>query len=175
MIMSVKEFKTFVTTDIADEVIEAKLQALEMLIRKYTNNNFQKRSYRRTADIAGGLFLVEALTPFKVGDTVQITESQLNEGLFIVNEADDSTFTVNEEVEDETGVLVTKIVYPMDVKMGVVDMMKWDIENREKVGIQSETISRHSVTYFNMDGDNSTMGFPKSLVGFLKPYMKARF
>ena len=175
MIMSVKEFKTFVTTDIADEVIEAKLQALEMLIRKYTNNNFQKRSYRRTADIVGGLFLVEALTPFKVGDTVQITESQLNEGLFIVNEADDSTFTVNEEVEDETGVLVTKIVYPMDVKMGVVNMMKWDIENREKVGIQSETISRHSVTYFNMDGDNSTMGFPKSLVGFLKPYMKARF
>ena len=163
------------TTDIADEVIEAKLQALEMLIRKYTNNNFQKRSYRRTADIAGGLFLVEALTPFKVGDTVQITESQLNEGLFIVNEADDSTFTVNEEVEDETGVLVTKIVYPMDVKMGVVNMMKWDIENREKVGIQSETISRHSVTYFNMDGDNSTMGFPKSLVGFLKPYMKVRF
>ena len=175
MIMSVKEFKTFVTTDIADEVIEAKLQALEMLIRKYTNNNFQKRSYRRTADIAGGLFLVEALTPFKVGDTVQITESQLNEGLFIVNEADDSTFTVNEEVEDETGVLVTKIVYPMDVKMGVVNMMKWDIENREKVGIQSETISRHSVTYFNMDGDNSTMGFPMSLVGFLKPYMKVRF
>lgn len=175
MIMSVKEFKTFVTTDIADEVIEAKLQALEMLIRKYTNNNFQKRSYRRTADIVGGLFLVEALTPFKVGDTVQITESQLNEGLFIVNEADDSTFTVNEEVEDETGVLVTKIVYPMDVKMGVVNMMKWDIENRDKVGIQSETISRHSVTYFNMDGDNSTMGFPKSLVDFLKPYMKARF
>ena len=175
MIMSVKEFKTFVTTDIADGVIEAKLQALEMLIWKYTNNNFQKRSYRRTADIVGGLFLVEALTPFKVGDTVQITESQLNEGLFTVKEADDSTFTVNEEVEDETGVLVTKIVYPMDVKMGVVNMMKWDIKNRDKVGIQSETISRHSVTYFNMDGDNSTMGFPKSLVGFLKPYMKARF
>ena len=92
-----------------------------------------------------------------------------------MKEADDSTFTVNEDVEDETGVLVTKVVYPMDVKMGVVNMMKWDIENRDKVGIQSETISRHSVTYFNMDGDNSTMGFPKSLLGFLKPYMKARF
>lgn len=43
------------------------------------------------------------------------------------------------------------------------------------VSIQSETISRHSVTYFNMEGDNSSMGFPKSLLGFLKPYMKARF
>ena len=65
--------------------------------------------------------------------------------------------------------------YPMDVKMGAINMLNWDLENREKVGIQSETISRHSVTYFNMDGDNSTMGYPKSLLGFLKPYMKARF
>ena len=45
----------------------------------------------------------------------------------------------------------------------------------EAVGIQSETISRHSVTYFNMDGDNSSMGYPKSLLGFLNPYIKARF
>ena len=65
--------------------------------------------------------------------------------------------------------------YPMDVKMGVINMLNWDLENREKVGIQSETISRHSVTYFNMDGDNSIMGYPKSLLGVLKPYMKARF
>ena len=175
MIMSVEEFKKFVPTDIADAVIEAKLQALELLIRRYTNNNFQKRSCRRNADIVGGLFMVDALTPFKAGDTVQITESELNEGLATVKEADISTFTVNEDVENETDVLVTKISYPMDVKMGVVNMLKWDMENRDKVGIQSETISRHSVTYFNMDGDNSTMGFPKSLLGFLKPYMKARF
>ena len=26
-----------------------------------------------------------------------------------------------------------------------------------------------------MDGDNSLMGYPKSLLGFLTPYMKARF
>ena len=30
-------------------------------------------------------------------------------------------------------------------------------------------------TYFNMDGDNSVMGYPRSLLVFLKPYMKARF
>ena len=65
--------------------------------------------------------------------------------------------------------------YPADVKMGVINMLKWDLENRNKIGIQSETISRHSVTYFNMDGDNSVMGYPKSLLGFLKPYHRARF
>lgn len=65
--------------------------------------------------------------------------------------------------------------YPMDVKMGVVNLLKWEMSNREKVGVQSESLSRHSVTYFNMDGDNSIMGYPRSLFGFLKPYMKARF
>ena len=62
--------------------------------------------------------------------------------------------------------------FPPDVKMGAINMLKWDIESRDKVGIQSETISRHSVTYFNMDGDNSSLGYPKSLTGFLKPYRR---
>ena len=26
-----------------------------------------------------------------------------------------------------------------------------------------------------MDGDNSIMGYPRSLLGFLAPYMRARF
>lgn len=51
---------------------------------------------------------------------------------------------------DEEHCMVTKVVYPMDVKMGAANMLKWDLENRVKVGIQSETISRHAVTYFNM-------------------------
>lgn len=176
MIMSVEELKLYTSTgEVPDEVLEAKLQALELMIRSYTNNNFQKRAYRRTADIVGGLFVVEALTPFKVGDTIQVTESRFSEGLYTVKDADDSTFTVNEDVIDEADVLVTKVEYPADVKLGVANLMKWDLEKRDKVGIQSETISRHSVTYFSMDGDNSSMGFPKSLMGFLKPYKKARF
>ena len=67
------------------------------------------------------------------------------------------------------------VEYPMDVKMGVVNLMKWDMNNRDKVGVQSESISRHSVTYFDMGADNSVMGYPKALTGFLKPYMRARF
>ena len=114
MIMTVAELRQFIETDESDQVLEAKLQALELSVHGYTNNNFKRH-----------------LTP-----------------------------------EGE---------YPMDVKMGVVNLMKWELGNRDKVGVQSETISRHSVTYFNMDGDNSIMGFPKALVGFLKPYMKARF
>ena len=175
MIMTVNKLREYITTDKTDSVLEDMLQALELLIRKHTNNNFQKRAYRKVTDIIGGQFVCDELVPFKVGDTIQVSESALNEGLYTVKTIDNAVFTVNEDVVDESNLLVTKIEYPKDVQMGVVNMIKWDLENRSKVGIQSETISRHSVTYFNMDGDNSSLGYPKSLIGFLKPYMRARF
>lgn len=67
------------------------------------------------------------------------------------------------------------IIYPADIKMGAVNLIKWELGNREKVGVASESISRHSVTYFDMTGDNYIIGYPKALTGFLKPYMCARF
>ena len=53
--------------------------------------------------------------------------------------------------------------------------MLWEIENRSKVGIKSETLSRHSVTYFDLDKTNQVMGYPVSLLGFLEKYKKVRF
>lgn len=67
------------------------------------------------------------------------------------------------------------IDYPADVKMGVVNLVKWELKNRSKVGVESESISRHSVTYFKMDKDNTELSYPASMLGFLKPYRKARF
>lgn len=177
MIMTVTELKQFVTTDVPNNVLEARLQALELLIRAYTNNNFQKRAFRAVAVAVadGNQLLVPGSTPFRAGDTLEITESELNAGLVTVSAVSNGSITVAEELYDESGVVLTKVVYPADVKQGVARMLQWQLDNGDKVGVQSETISRHSVTYFNMDGDNSTMGFPKSLLGFLKPYMKARF
>lgn len=177
MIISVEKAKQEISDfkGWSDVKIERKLKAIEQAVRSYTHNNFQDRDCRRTADIVGGSFYVEALTPFEVGDTVQVSESGLNKGLFTVATVDDSLFTVEEAVKDEKDVLVTKIVYPEDVVDCAFNLLEWELEHRAKVGIQSETLSRHSVTYFNMDGDNSIMGYPKSLMGTLKPYMKARF
>lgn len=67
------------------------------------------------------------------------------------------------------------VVYPADIKIGVVNLLKWELGNRDKVGIASETISRHSVTYIDQTDTNTLMGYPASLMGFLKPYHKARF
>ena len=178
MILTVSELKQYITTDETDQVLEAKLQALELLIRAYTNNNFQSRAFRAVAVAVadGNKLMFNSPVPFKVGDTLQITESDfMQDELVTVLTVDDSLITVSGELSDESGVVVTKVKYPMDVKMGIVNLMKWELDNREKVGVASESISRHSVTYVDQTGDNTIMGYPVALMGFLKAYRKARF
>ena len=176
MLMTVTELRQYVSTDETDQVLEAMLQALELSIRAYTNNNFQVRPFRAVAVAIGNTLMVNTAVPFKAGDTLQINESDLQDNALVtVESVDGGSITVKEDLYDESGVVITKVVYPADVKMGVVNMVKWELDNRDKMGVASETISRHSVTYFDMSGDNSTMGYPKAVLGFLRPYMKARF
>ena len=177
MIISVEEVKTEISDfkGWSDSKIERKLKAIEQAIRSHTHNNFQKRTHRKTADIVGGLLVFNKNEFFKIGDTIQISESVYSNGVYTVIEASDNSIGIDKDILDEEGVLVTKIVYPADVVECAYDLLDWDLNHGNKVGIQSETLSRHTVTYFNMDGDNSVMGYPKSLMGALKPYMKARF
>ncbi len=158
-----------------DEKIRMKLNAIEQTIRAYTNNNFQNRAYRTVANIFGNRFECKGSNNFEVGDTIQISESALNKGLYVIANVDDLTFTVSESVKDEENVLVTKIEYPADVVDCCVNLLEWELKHRDKVGIKSETISRHSVTYFDQDSGNQVMGYPSSLLGCLKAYRKARF
>lgn len=175
MILSVAEYRLLNPNDsTSDSALEAKLQGLETLVRAHTNNNFQQRNIRFYCPVISGK-LFYTTNYVSANDTVQISESALNDGLYTITAKAGDVITLNQTLYDEDYVLVTKIVYPPDVKIGVANMLRWENENREKVGVASETLSRHSVTYFNMDGDNSLMGYPKSLVGFLKPYVKARF
>lgn len=176
MIISVEKAKALIDFDgWTDEKIEMKLKAVEQTIRAYTNNNFQDRGRRVQASIRAGVIMSESLIPFKVGDTIQISESQYNNRLFTVaGFHDDRSFFIEEEITDEESVLVTKIKYPADVIDCCVNLLEWEKQNRAKVGIQSETLSRRSVTYFNQDAGNQVMGYPASLLGCLKAYRKAR-
>ena len=54
----------------------------------------------------------------------------------------------------------------------MLELLKWDIKNRPKTGVKSETLSRYSATYFDQDANNQVMGYPVALLGFLKPYIK---
>lgn len=173
--MQIDELRSYINSKKTDAELEAKLEAIELAIRKYTNNGFRNIAYRRTADIVGGIFVTDALVPYEVGDTLQITTPGLNfEKLVTVTSVDDSIFTVDKKVYDESNLLISKVEYPADIKMGAIEMLKYDLDKREKQGIQSESLSRYSVTYAQQTEDNTSIGYPKSVVSFLKPYCRGR-
>lgn len=176
MIVKVEKLTSMSAFKDADtELLSMKLDAIENLIRSYTNNNFQNRAMRLDSVAVENGLIVGHSPYFKVGDTLQISQSGVNDGLYVISAITDTTITVGSDLYDNALNTVTKVIYPVDVQKGVIDLMAWEQENRSKVGIQSETISRHSVTYFNQDSSNQVMGYPVSLLGFLKPYIKARF
>ena len=155
-----------------DELIMMQ-ESIESLIRSYTHNNFQNRMIRNLLP-SSDRKLIGKIDFLEVGHTVEINNS-INKGLYVVQNISDDYIQLDKELYDCDSNLVTKIEYPSVIKQGAINLMKFDATTRSKQGIQSETISRHSVTYFNQDGDNTIMGYPKSLVGFLRPFMKARF
>lgn len=175
MIISVEELAAMAEfKGISETTLKRKLEAVENLIRAYTKNNFQNRNVRFAGEsLKNRIF---GTSPFlNVGDTVQISQSQVNDGLFTITELLDDAIRVDRELFSVPYNLVTKIEYPADIQEGVINLLTWETENRQKVGIKSETLSRHSVTYYDLDAENQVMGYPVSLLGFLRPYMKARF
>ena len=174
MIITVEELRRYVTTDIADEELRTRLSALETAIRKHTNNLFNVRGCTSQAEIRDGKIVLESLIKLKVGDSIFIYGYSYEENVVTITDIDELTLTVDEELRVDEPVSVGLVQYPNDIKMGIVNLVKWDISNREKVGVKSETISRWSVTYFDLES-NSLLGYPASLLGFLTPYKRARF
>lgn len=167
-LLSMEEFK-----GMDAETLSMKLGAIESLIRSYSNNNFQNRAMRTEAPAVNGVLLGHS-PYFKAGDTVQISQSIVNDGLYVVTEVTPDMVKVDRELYDTPLNTVTKVVYPADIQKGAIDLMVWEKNNRQKVGVKSETLSRHQVTYYDQDSGNQAMGYPVSLLGFLKPYMKPR-
>lgn len=175
MIISLDEIKTMVDlSGWSDGRIEKKLRAIEQAIRSYTNNNFQNRNVRGSLPMVNGV-VYGCVPGLRTGDTVQISSSCFHNGLYIVEEISDRIRlypTSGEDVRED--VLITKIEYPDDVVDCAINLMSWEVANRGKIGIKSETLSRHSVTYYDQDASNQVNGYPVSLLGCLAPYRKAR-
>lgn len=186
MLMTIEKVKEHITTDLSDQQLEEKLAALELSIRKRTNNNFMVRGIRTFADAFDKSFECRSVDNFRVGDTVQISVSDFMDGqLCTIASIDGNKITVNEEVYHEDNVMLTKVVYPLDVQLGAVEILKWKLKNaaaasgdKSAMAVQSETISRHSVTYAQdaSEADLDTeFGCPKKYTAFLKDYRKMRF
>ena len=172
MIISVSDLKKQVNVGSAsDDLVVTQLEAIESVIRAYTNNNFQQRGIRFAGNSVG--MKVYGVPQFiMTGDTVQISASHVNDGLYQITDVGADFIQVDKMLFDTDFNLVTKVVYPQDVVQCAVDLYKWKQNMGEKVGIKSETISRHSVTY--EDSATLFMGYPVGLLNGLKLHKKAR-
>lgn len=174
MIISVDEVKKEVNLNgWTDERISRKLKAIEQVIRKYTNNNFQNRNIRSECKIVSQRLYGVNVPNLTVGNTIQISESKLNDGLYVIKKIEDNFITLDCNLIDESHALVTRVVYPEDVVDCAINLLEWSKKFGGKVGVKSETLSRHTVTY----EDSATLydGYPVGLLSGLKKYRKARF
>lgn len=176
MLISIKELKEIKEFEnIPNKTLERKIKAIEQTIRQVTSNNFQNRLKRIVASSSDNK--LNGVCPyFKVGDTIQISES-INNGLYVIKEMNEANIVFDEDIFDSDNNLATKVEYPIDVIEGAIELLKWEVDpnsTKNKVGIASETISRHSVSYDN-NSDNVTSGYPTKLLNFCKKYEKARF
>lgn len=172
MIITVSDLRNQIDCGNAtDEQIAVKLEAIESVIRAYTNNNFQQRGIRFIGR-SEGQSVYGSSEFFAVDDTVQISGSQVNDGLYVVTVADPSYIELDKPLMTVERNMVTKIKYPADVIQCAVDMYRWKQNMGDKVGIKSETISRHSVTY--EDSATLYMGYPLGILNGLNLYKKAR-
>lgn len=170
MIVTLEELKRVSElSNISDEQLLIMSEGIEDFIRQYTNNNFTNKNITFNTPSTNGK-LDTVLPPFKVGDTVLISKSTYNNGVYVIENMDG---TLNNELFDDEN-KVTLIQYPQSIKSGVIKLLQYDTKMNDKMGISSESISRHSVTYSQPQAD-SVNGYPSYLMSFLKPYMKARF
>lgn len=175
MIVSVQDALDYIQkADIPESVIKRKIAAIESLIRSETNNNFQRREFRFYAPSCGGKLVCEMPSFLRAGDTIEINAS-VNDGLYTVQKGGDGIICLDRQLYDVPGNMVTKVEYPEDVKEGVLNLLQWEFNMRSKTGIKSESLSRHSVTYYDMDTGNSEDGYPVSMIGFLEPYRQMRW
>ena len=163
MIISVDEVKNEISDfkGWSDAKIERKLKAIERTIREHTNNRFQNRNIRYKCPIvAQKLYGVHSA--LQVGDTVQVTGSQFNDGLYVIKGIEDNLIEVDVALIDESDVMITKVVYPDDVVECALDMLDYELNKPDasKRGIQSETLSRHSITYAQPSDANMEKGYP---------------
>jgi hypothetical protein len=172
MIISVEDLKKQIDCGtLTDEQITVRLDAIEAVIRAYTNNNFQMRDIRFMGR-SENTSVYGSPQYFTVGDTVQISESGVNDGLYVITVVNDDSLELDKDLMTVNHNLVTKIKYPADVIQCGVDLFKWKQNMGEKVGVKSETISRHSVTY--EDSATLFMGYPIGILNGLMLHKKAR-
>lgn len=156
------------------------LDAFEQAVRVLSSNNFQLKQIRYEIaflDDDTVTLHVDDVEGIRKGDTVEINYTRLNDGLYEVLAVDTGTLTIDANLFNEAPkrAILTLVRYPADIKRGIKKLIEYDKKMAGKIGVKSETISRMSTTYYDVNATDNTDGYPAALLSFLDKYKKMRW
>lgn len=175
MILSLEEAQK-----IDSNIEQDDLDAFEQAVRALTSNNFQVNQIRhKIAFLDDNIvtFHDDNIEGIREGDTVEINYTRLNDGVYEVLSVDTGNVTIEADLFPEAPkqAILTLVRYPADIKRGIKKLIEYDKKMARKIGVKSETISRMSTTYFDVNAAENTDGYPKALLSFLDKYKKMRW
>ena len=166
---------------IDDSITQDDLDALEAACRSLTNNNFQNKHIRfKDIEFVGENLIAvkDPIVGIKTGDTIEVNYSHYNDGLYVIESIDGKQITVQGTpffVANTGGSMLTLVQYPADIARGIKKLIAYDKKMASKIGIKSESISRMSITYYDVNASENIDGYPAAMVSFLKKYEKMRW
>ena len=166
---------------IDDSITQEDLDAFEVAFRSLTNNNFQNKHIRfKDIEFVGENLIAvkDPIVGIKTGDTIEVNYSHYNDGLYVIESIDGKQITVQGTpffVANTSGSMLTLVQYPADVVRGIKKLIEYDKKMASKIGTKSESISRMSITYYDVNASENIDGYPASLLSFLTKYEKMRW
>ena len=166
---------------IDDSITQDDLDAFETAFRSLTNNNFQNVHIRfKGIEFVGNNLIAvnDPIVGLKVGDTIEVNYSHYNDGLHVIEEIAGKQIKVQGTpffVANTGGSMLTLVQYPADIARGIKKLIAYDKKKASKIGIKSESISRMSTTYYDVNASETVDGYPAALVSFLQKYEKMRW
>jgi hypothetical protein len=158
------------------------LDGIEQAIRAETNNPFQNLNVRfcnLRFDSETSIVVFDEVEGLRTGDTIQVSGSKWNNGLYVVKTLEGNTITVRDGarlfVGNDESAFITKIEYPPDIVFGVTRLLKYDAKTADKIGLKSKTVSRMSETYYDQNSAETVAGYPAAMMSFIDKNRKMRW
>lgn len=174
MIISLEEAQS-----ISKDITEDDVLALQNAIIAYTNNKFRTGISTNIIQIDESGLKVDAPDMFLAGDLIEVEYSTFEDGISVVKEVSNTHIKIDLSgrgsypIDEYSGAKVHLIVFPLDVKIGAMDILRNKVKAMTKAGIKSESVGRMSVTYANVtDSQDSVYGLDAAYFSFLDPYRK---
>lgn len=171
MIISLKDAQ-----EIYPEVTQDDLDGFETAIRELTNNPFQNRQVRFSNlrfESESEIYVFDEVQGIRKDDTIQISGSKLNDGLYVVKSVKGNKLTFEDAYffpGTDKGAFLTKVEYPPDILSGVRKLLVYDAKMQGKIGLKSETVSRMSKTYYDQTSGETVNGYPAALMSFVNKH-----